>query len=275
MSFRDGTLYSYSTAIAAFREHKGKPYLVFNNTSYSVTTQRHQSLARLAAGHISPAFLIAGIDRGSSLDFGPKMGLKLYECAMEQAATLQAKSAKARQNKAGYLDSSRHWLSEAQRISDFFGLRKKVDDKVIARLVKEKEKAEKQYAAEMKAAKERRKIEREARLAETKVKLEEWVNGINRREWLFNDLPVRLRASGSDEEHVIETSHGVTIPYEEGRKCFEFYLKHREKGWKANGRQFDVGPYKLLSVSVDGITAGCHVISHGSIMELAAKEGWV
>ena len=95
-------------------------------------------------------------------------------------------------------------------------------------------------------------------------------------------LPVMLRTrrplSAKDGESCIleiETSLGAAIPYADGRKCFEFAMRLRAKGWHRNGEQFEVGRYQLDAINEYGIIAGCHRIAWGEIERFAIQEGWI
>lgn len=276
-------LYSYGTVIGRFCEHKGKPYLLINNRNFSVSTSKHQRYADRATNHVSPVFYGEG-DMGTRLD--NVTGRDIYILALEKAAEYQAKSVRATTHKAWNLEQAEHYLKEAQKASDFFGLRKKVDQSSITKLAKEKEAAEKRYAKEMALA-EKRRAERDAtELAAAAQDLLAWTKG---EQFLsphgFHRLPVRLRSIRKREgftliteapEREIETSHGAVIPYEDGRKCYRFCARlwRQGKGWQRNGEKFMVGPYHLDLVTCDGIKAGCHHIHRDEIERFATAEGW-
>lgn len=277
LSFYGPALYSYGTVIMRFCEHKGKSYLLVNNTGYSNSTCKHLGHARRATSHIAPQFSIHGKDRGELL-LGVS-GNDLYAQALESAASYQVTASRARLHKSFALEQAERCMKEAQRISDFFGLRKKVDQSSITKLAKEKEAAEKRYAKEMALA-EKRKAERDAtELAAAAQDLLAWTKG---EQFLsphgFHRLPVRLRVIHTIGRTLkeIETSHGAIIPYEDGRKCYRFCARlwRQGKGWQRNGEQFMVGPYHLDLVTCDGIKAGCHHIHRDEIERFATAEGW-
>ena len=113
--------------------------------------------------------------------------------------------------------------------------------------------------------------------------IEAWKRGEDMKSYLY-DVPVMLRVVAGSNDHsgasavinkfAIETSHGVRIPYEDGKRCFQFYIKIREKGWHRNGESFKVGNYQLDACNENGIVAGCHRISHEEVMRFATQEGW-
>lgn len=269
MSFRNGALYSYGTAIMRFCEHNGKMFLLVNDTDYSVSTSKHKGYARNATSHISPKFHLGNLRRGDDLRH-INVGDMLHAYAMDRAAHFIQKSAKARTNKPFYLGQAQSWMGEAQRASDFFGLGKPVNRDELDRLIAVKEQAAKEHAEYIRVMEKKREEAERRDLELVRKDLEKWVRGEDVRRSL-NRLPVRLR---SDMGVEIVTSHGARIPYEEGRRAFRFVMKMRERGWKANGETFQIGEYQLNAVNGDGIVAGCHRISWDAILELANKEGW-
>ncbi len=280
MSFSDGGLYSYGTCIMRFMEHEGKGFLLVNETSYSNSTSKHMSHARRAVNH-QEQFKIGNIRRGDSLRC--VTGKNLYEYALERSAENKQKSVKARTNKAWFLERSAAMLVEAQRVSDFFGLRMKVDGDSIVELIKQKEVAAKEHAEAMREARKRQE-ERDAERKKNALEdLERWMRGEPTQHggW-FRDLPVRLRCARPEDAEEgkscvmeIQTSMGAIVPYDDGKRCFEFYMKVREGGWRRNGETFQVGPYQLDAANPDGLIAGCHRISHEELTRFATQEGWL
>lgn len=269
-------IYSYGTVIARFCRHKGKDYLLVNDTSYSKSTSKHHCHLRRACSHIEPVFRIGDFCFGETL--GYVKGIDIYKFYLDRAAESQAKADRARTNKSWRIEQARDAMVMAQVVSDFFGLKKTVDQKAIAKLKTDKEKAEAKYAKELKAA-AKRKEEREAEeLKEAERDLEDWLHRKGDAGPGFHRLPVRLRTVAYGEgEDVVETSHGAVIPYEEGRRTFRFLARlwRQGKEWRRNGEKFSVGPYHLDSVTGEGIVCGCHRISKETIIAFATKEGWV
>lgn len=121
-----------------------------------------------------------------------------------------------------------------------------------------------------------------------KEDLEKWCNGEEVQSSLWN-LPVRLRARKAsgvkapftdctpvEIKNEIETSHGAVIPYEDGRRAFQFIMRHKGKAWSRNGEKCPVGHYQIDRIEEDGsIKAGCHVIQFSEILRFSIQEGWV
>ena len=127
-------------------------------------------------------------------------------------------------------------------------------------------------------AKIKRKEDRDRRKA-AKAQAERlglWVKGEIDYSNFYNS-PCKLRValeSGDENLPVIQTSHGAHIPYKDGERCFRFAIARREKGWRRNGEQFEVGVYQLDAINEHGIVAGCHKIDWKEIERFAKQEGW-
>ncbi len=276
MSFNGPAIYSWVTCIGRFYETKYGKFVLLNNSNYSGYSSRHQSTMRRALhGRDDVTFTIGKLSRGVSLDYGDKVGDAIYDYVIECAAECQTKAKKARTNKPFLLGQAEEYLKEAQRVSEFFRLKKKPDDKLIEKLVKKTEEANKRYKEEVAMAKKRQEERDALELIDLQRYLNDWLAGANAHWHGFNRLPCQLRAVQNNAEDLIETSHGAVIPYEDGKRCFLFYMKVREKGWRRNGEKFQVGPYELDSAGEGGIVAGCHRISHETIVAFAEAEGWM
>jgi len=281
----DGRLVFYSTCLGRFLKHKGKDYVLINDNSYSSRTGKHNSNRNRALhGHDIPKFHVGGLPRGTMLDFDSP-GLQAYKWAMDQAAECLQKSVKARTSKAWLLEKAQEWMGEAQRTSDFFGLKKTIDRKALDKIAADKEKAAKEYAEEIAELRRIRKEREELETEWARQDLEKWVNHqpLEHGSGYFRNMPVKLRVEkGSIEERIdgddkleIVTSIGARIPYSAGKRTFEFYIKVHEKGWRRNGETFQIGAYQLDSANPQGLVAGCHRIDHEEIMRFAKQEGWI
>lgn len=254
MSFEGDIFYSYSTAIARRITHKGKTAFVLNDRSFSATTSGHQQAVRMAITG-KPFHFSAGM--GTRLDV---TGPELYTYAIEQAAAEKQKAEKARTKKDWHLGQSGMWLEEAKRVSDFFGLRKKVDESAIERLAAARAKAEKQQAA----AREKLQKEREAKAREL---LALWLAGDPEvQTYSLYDLPTQFRIEGEE----LVSTRGARVPLQDAERAIRFALARREKGWRENGETCPVGGYRLNSITADGVVAGCHRIAWPEVERLSA-----
>ncbi len=277
MSFNGPAIYSWVTCIGRFYETKHGKFVLLNNSNYSGYSSRHQSKMRRALhGRDDVTFTIGNLSRGVSLDYGDRVGDAIYDYAIECSAECQAKAKKARTNKPFLLGQAEEYLKEAQRVSEFFRLRKKPDAKLIEKLVKETEEANKRYREEVAKAKKRQEERDALELIDLQRYLNGWLSGDRAHYHGFNRLPCQLRTVKNNAEDLIETSHGAVIPYEDGKRAYAFCrrLWNQGKEWRRNGEQFQVGPYHLDSVTLEGLVAGCHRISKETIEAFALQEEW-
>ncbi len=260
LSFNGPAILSYATEIARHCEHKGKPFIIFNATSYSVTTTAAQGEVRRAIPSDVPVFEIEGIGRGNSLAY-VEPG-ELFNHAVKMAAQSAAKAAKARSNRDCHLSAQSSWLRKAGEVSVFFGLRRKVDEKTIERL------AEAELRAKAKAAKIAR--EREiARLVRDEEEIAGWLAGSPEVRPSYH-WPVMLRAEGAE----LVTTKGARVPLADAERTFRFASALRSRGWHRNGETHTVGSYHLDAVNDQGIVAGCHRIAWPEIERFAKAMAW-
>lgn len=260
LSLNGPAILSYSTEIARHGERKGKPFIIFNTTSYSVTTAAAQGEVRRAIPSDVPVFEIEGIGRGGSLAYVEPV--ELFSHAVKMAAQSAAKAGRARSNRDGYLARQAEWLRKAGEISAFFGLRRKVDEKTIARL------AAAESRAKAKAAKAEREREK-ARLAKDAEEVAAWLAGSTEVSPSYH-WPVMLRAEGAE----LVTTKGARVPLADAERTFRFASALRSRGWHRNGETHTVGGYQLDAVNDAGIVAGCHRIAWPEIERFAKAMAW-
>jgi hypothetical protein len=261
LSFNGLVFFSYQTAIARIIQHKGRQAYLINTTSFSVSTAKHQSMIRGAIPQNAVKFYIER-GRGTWLDVSPK---ELFQHCIAESAQCLADAKRPRIRQAtidAHKGRAAHWLQEAARVSEFFGLRLKPSEKTIARLASAKAKEEKRQAVA--------KAEAEARAeAEAQAAIAKWIAGeSDRAPWQLTG--VRLRIKGGN----LETSKGVTIPEREAHAAFLFIARHRADGWHRNGENFLIGGYHLDAINDQGIVAGCHRIAWAEIDRISALAGW-
>lgn len=260
LSFNGPAILSYSTEIARHCDHKGKPFVIFNATGYSVTTTAAQGEVRRAIPSDVPVFEIEGIGRGNSLACTEPS--ELFNHAVKMAAQSAAKAAKARSSRDGYLAAQSNWLRKAGEISAFFGLRRKVDEKTITRL------AEAKRREDAKAAKLAKQQEK-ARLAKDADEIAAWLAGSTEAPPSYH-WPVMLRAEGAE----LVTTKGARVPLADAERTFRFASALRSRGWHRNGETHIIGGCQLDAVNDAGIVAGCHRIAWGEIERFAKAMAW-
>lgn len=262
VSFDGPVIRSYATAMARHIEHKGKAAIILNVTSYSVSTSKHQGrIAGAVRGLDIPIFRLDGLERGEGLVFN---GDAIFAHYLEQAAKCEADSRLPRirpHTVEAHKGRAAHFLAEAKRVSEFFGLRRKVDEKAIARLADAKAKAEKRARIEQenrdKAERERQQSAYAAWLAS-----EPMPEGVYLNARLF---PVAFRVEGDE----LVSTLGARVPLQAARIAYRFAVSKRGQAWRENGETCPVGHYRLNAINEHGIVAGCHRITWGEIERLA------
>ena len=266
MSFDGGVFLSYNTAIARKVTHKGKCAVILNDRGFSNTTCKHKNRMMGAIPQDTTCFHFDD-GMGTRLNVSPK---QLFDYAIERAAGFLTLSKKPRIRQAtrdGYLALRQQWLAEAQKVSDFFGLRRKVDEKVDVRLAKRIAAAQK--AEQKRIADAQKQVEEREKEA-----LAEWLRGEHNDTYRLMNSPVMLRLN---DGHV-ETTKGVSIPVLAAEFTYRFIMRYRLQGWKSNGHKHTVntvsGEFQLDSINEFGIVAGCHRISWDEINRFAMLMGW-
>lgn len=266
-SFEGDYYYSYNTIIAAHRTHKGKPWVLLNSRSYSPTTGGHMSGVRSALhGHTAPVFEIEGAGTGQNYEFQTTTPAQLFDYAVKQSAEAEAKAARARTNKDHYSGAAARWLEKAAKINTFFGLRRKVDAKVVSRLKEAAAREEKKNAALRKAEEARLAIINAERDALRRQWYEQWKNGAGGIDTHnFYNLPVAFRI----EENELVSTLGARVPLDAARVALRFIMRRRGQEWRANGDRCPVGHYELSAINAAGVVAGCHRFSWDEVERVA------
>jgi len=258
MSFRGPCFYSYSTVIARHIERNGQRAVIINQHSFSNTTAKHQN-------HVWRALdteTVFYFDAGMNTDLNPS-GKELFEFAIAKSVEEAGKASKARQRKAYHHSQQASWLARAKGVSNFFGLRRKVDEKTIERLRESAVKAEREYKAKM------AKQDALARLQQTEA-YDAWLRGEHATEGAqyFNVrlFPVAFRIEGDE----LVSTLGARVPLADARRAFAFVLTKKAEGWSRNGVTMRVGHYQLDSIGGEGVKAGCHTITWDEIERLTS-----
>jgi len=261
MSFNGPVIYSYQTAMARHIEHKGKRAIILNVTSYSATTSsKHAPRIRSAIhGHDVPVFEIGNQQMGASLR--EIQGKDLFAYALKEAAEAQARAGKARLHKGLHEAAEARWLSKAQEINAFYGLRRKVDTTAIVRL-RESAKASERKAAAEQAKRDQAERERQ------QCAYDAWLANLPAPEGVYLNarlFPVAFRVEGED----LVSTFGARVPLQAARVAYRFATGKRGTSWAPGLEECPVGHYRLNAINAQGIVAGCHRITWAEIERLA------
>ena len=290
--FDAGTLYSYGShfKVAKFVSTRGDTgqAVLFNNRRYSMSTGRHQSLARNAVRGLGlPVFTVDNPDPRTDKDH-----LANYLDLIASRDRSQALHEKARAS------HRKDWLrreAEAfQAAADSYAAAfiKGDPSKMVAKLAREDAKAAKERA--------KREAEREvARIAtiaairpiateladywragadwsEVWAQAETKTRAIGCDVYFLRDvhasLPTMLRVNGDN----IETSRGAEFPVDHAKRAFRLLaaIVAKGEGWEANGHSIPLGHFTVNRVLPNGtIIAGCHTVAWAEVEACAAVLG--
>jgi hypothetical protein len=273
-------LYSYDTAIAAFRETPNGAKVVFlDSYSHSSCTSKHQS-----AVHYSVTQPIYSYDyiphwvrddvnylsgrRGSRRDNSPHT-VKPESIWQQYKEIFDALVATVGQRRFARtacerLNEARQWEARANRIKRSFNLDSLPDiELVITPQMQEYVELAEQKKVE-KEKREKEKVQRD--IERTAIDREKWLTGHCNYFPHAYQFPIALRLSPSDASRV-ETSRGAFVPV---KVCERLYRAFQAKLMPEDVR---VGNYTLNSVSEQGITIGCHQISADELERFAKVIG--
>ena len=261
LSFEGDCLLSYNTAIARHIEHKGKHAILINESSLSNPTSKHQNLMRRAIPSGVLCFYVSDC-RGTRLDFD---GPRLFAYAIQEATDASKNAAMIKRKgtqKQAYLEARQAlWLQRAKEVSDFFGLRRKVDEKTISRLEASSAKAEKKA----KAAREKQEA---ARREKYQAAYASWLNG-GKDYFPEASFPVAFRVEGDE----LVSTLGARVPLQAARVAYRFVTSKRGHDWRQNGETCPVGNYAVNAINGQGIVAGCHRVTWAELERLASILG--
>lgn len=286
MSFRDSTLYSYSTAIAAIvKSAAGELVALITCRSYSITTSsKHMPEARRAVSHM-PQFYVPHLD----VEY-PGVHAENLNYLVAQYRELCGKLRRMLSNPYNVSATLQEVADTAREYAAAFGLTVELDnvgDAVeveayrAAREIRRNTPAairKREKGAEYRAAAEERK--RERRAEENRIALLASAERIAL--WRSGDARVALRYHENKDENGsafvrargenVETSLGAVVPLEHARKLFAIVARCRAEAreFVPNGHTIHVGSFTVSRISATGdLTAGCHYFTWGEIERFA------
>jgi len=267
-------LYSYGTAIAAFRESAKGLVVVLNDYSYSHITSGHQRDIRtsvtqqLFTYNFIPKWVESDVSYIGCTRYGSSAPDKVlpsdiwnqyhdvYVALLETACLRRfSRTSDDRKNLAF------SFATKANCIKEYFELSS--DDcpmlsfEITGDLQQALDAANAKKAEKEKLAFERSKEERL-----------DWLSGISHSYPSAHNFPIVLRVHPSEAGRV-QTSRGAVVPL---RVCESLYAAFQAKLMPDDTQ---VGNFTLNNVASDGITIGCHFISAKELERFAAVIGLV
>lgn len=258
MSFNGDAFYSYGTVIARHITFRGQSAVILNESGYSSTTSEHQGIVGRSVA-CENVFRIGGRMRGDDLR---PTGAQLFNYAIERAAKCQQQAKRARTRGPELLGAAAQWLRRAQKVAEFFGIRRRVDQETIDNF-------EAQCAREEKARLKKESTRQAKERAEQQEGFTAWLEGRDGPPFSRSLFPVSFRVEGKE----LVSTYGARVPLKDARLAYRFATSRRAQGWHANGETCPVGNYCLDAINAQGIVAGCHRISWDEVERLAPILG--
>lgn len=294
-SFTGREIFSYSTVMGSYIEHKGKLFVFYNAEKYSVTTStKHQShiypgifprevcFIQVWDAHISDErktrvashTIIERITRAFSMS--DKQGLRsavalVAQSLSDKAGDSMAYAARARTSTQRHLSDAQDYAEQAELLSSFFRVKSLLKNTSF-NLEELREKTEKAQ----KAQKEKAKREKRERRQKEKENFDEWMTGKR------DSCPPSYRTDISGSVYVrakngqLQTSMGVRAPLDEAIKVFRFasLCRKNSRPWERGDHTLSAGTWQIDSIDSQGnMMAGCHKFSFERMNELAVKLG--
>ena len=246
-------LFSYSTCIA---ELYGDNYVILNSHSYSVSTSKHQSLARSAIHGRECISLDISRYNLSSLIFGQNdFNEVIVKHNEAKAAEWLVKASRSKKYAQLYNGIALSIFSSLKSYADLIGLTYQVSISDIDQLKNDALEAEKKQ----KALDKIRKAEKIAEQAEALIK---WRAGEN----VLNHFEVTaLRVYGEE----IQTSRGARIPLAEAVRAWPLLQKIATSGEAVRPNDMRLGYYQVSSISSEALIVGCHNIPMAEVLNVA------
>ena len=297
VSFEGKNFSSYRTVVATICETpKGETVYLLTNYNYSVSTNRHQSIARRAIPNDARIFYVH-VRRGSSGYYGyPEVtavhepNLRAWNKTIQE--TLKDAEQSREPKKSRLIMEAKDEHRQASEYRDLF----EIDGSILAvfpytseqlseiaakrnaKRIALEARREIRYAAERAEAQRRWEADAPARAERERIAAMDaaelivaWKAGLSAGNmWKLQNVPTMLRIKGD----MVETSRGASFPVSHavrGLALVDAVIARGEE-WKRNGHTCHLGHYQIDRITADGtVYAGCHVVPFASIDEIRSS----
>lgn len=264
--FTLNTIYSYGDHFPIAKHvqnKKGENAVLFTNRKYSNTTAKHLCWTRQACSHLNVIYCERVPAGNDPIDHNKNFGAWVYDIHQIAANLPRAKKPEI------YISGINGLLDQVKKYCEFFGIKPKAEyNKVFTMPVQGfKEMAEKavKKAAKLKAEREKNEKKRiEQELEEFRAFESKHVN--------TSDNTAYLRYNTKTKR--IETSKGVEIPREIGRRFYMWMIDVVTTGGCNGNCEQTILTYKVKAVSKTELQVGCHTISMVEIGRIGALLKW-
>ena len=243
--------------------------VLFNRESYSVSTQRHQSIARQAVNHLetfewdAPSF-------GRDLTVDRTSVKKAFEAYRKQSEESMLKASRARTYKDLHLRDAHSAIEKANRLLVLFRKDlpyvrklKPLDDTSIERL------------NELAKAKRRKEIQANRKLEQAWIDHETDSLPRGHRYLLRTRQRMIITEAGNaptiGEPKEVETSHGARIPMDDAKTFYKAISRFRATPEQCPS--IDVSHFRLNKLSSQGARIGCHFLAWSVMDQFAQSIG--
>ena len=272
--FEGESIYSYGGHFEVARlvqTERGKTIALFDPTTYSVTTSRHQSEAWMACHNLHEQFDVPSFPMMDKIP--TKAWFKdVFANYRDKAVESYRKAKRARVYTDMHLRDAEEATANARALKAHFpkatkGMRiHSVNDDEITR-IETKAKAQAKRDRKERAVQDKEERERMAQQEE------EWLNHERGRigySWRYNPhwgKRYLLRKHATKDR--IETSHGAEVTMREGEVFYKVIDRYRGKPKECP--QVAVNGFNLTRLEESGAVIGCHTLSW-EVMDEFAKE---
>lgn len=275
MFFENESIYSYGYhfKIAQIVEHNNKKAVLFNNKSYSNTTNKHQCLVKRAIPSQYPVFNVDSFSDTMPLTMMHTNNLINY---LTNAEETQQKLVKATKSKEAYIDLINIYLKNFRDYCNFFEL----NDAYIFALTKSKEVSIKHrylyvanfvfeytnsesYINWQHKKKEKERIAFEKALSDAADKIQHFRDFKTSTVWGIGTNLLRF----NKETEQIETSGGVKMP----KNIFFDAYQRLKNNTLLIGQH--IGQYRFNGLENDTLLVGCHKIPVNEVENLVPALG--
>jgi hypothetical protein len=270
MHFEGVDFYSYWTVIGSIaKSATGDDVYFISDSSYSISTSRHQGYMRQAIPRDAKQIHVPGTSTGGSGFSDSDRILKAWSKEIEYQLEIAAKSREPK--KSRLMGEAAGTLEKMRDYAVTFALKGVTFPEIASSPAELKLWAETKAAREAEAARkaEQRQKRENARLRREYAKDRElWLAGGSPRNYgWYQYFPTELRIVDGE----VETSRGVTFPITHARKGLELVeaVMHRGEEWKANGHVCHLGHYQIERIEPTGtVYAGCHEVHYAAIARI-------
>ncbi len=251
ISFRNGTIYSYSTAMGHILDN----VVLLNEQRYSVTTSAHQGLMSQAVSHMK-RFYVASVSPDHDVNIA---------CYVSKIKDSFGKYFRARDRKVWQFDDNHANHQALIDYANHFGV--KYPASIGAFVLAETDEAAR--AQKDRYDKSQRQERLAAKTAIDKIELA-WIRGksnqrtveVNGKTYDFNTI--RLRITLDNE---IQSSLGAKVPFKDDKRLYRLIKRSKP----VHGEK--IGHYTVTGFN-GSLKIGCHNISRTEIDRLAKSLGW-